>query len=109
QADHSPHIEDAFIPPPARSVLPDDWDREFRSFAASAAAPEPAPAAPTPAVASPLVAPPGPGPRRAAGRDCSTAACAPTSARRVFDGNRPFGRGGSVSRLPARRRRRRSP
>jgi type VI secretion system protein ImpI/type VI secretion system protein len=62
QADHSPHIEDAFIPPPARSVLPDDWDREFRSFAASPAAPEPAPVTPTPAVASPIVAPPGPAP-----------------------------------------------
>jgi type VI secretion system protein ImpI/type VI secretion system protein len=62
QADHSPHIEDAFIPAPARSVLPDDWDREFRSFAASAAAPESPPAAPAPAVASPIVAPPGPVP-----------------------------------------------
>jgi type VI secretion system protein ImpI len=60
QADHSPYIEDAFIPPPARSALPDDWDREFRSFAASPATPEPAPAAPTPAAASPIVAPPGP-------------------------------------------------
>ena len=60
QADHSPHIEDAFIPPPARSVLPDDWDREFRSFAAAPAAPELAPAAPTPAAGSPIVAPPGP-------------------------------------------------
>ena len=46
QADHSPHIEDAFIPPPARSVLPDDWDREFRSFGASPASPEAAPVAP---------------------------------------------------------------
>src|SRR5712671_700934 len=62
QADHSPHIEDAFIPPPARSVLPDDWDREFRSFAASPATPEPAPVTPTPAVASPIVAPPRPAP-----------------------------------------------
>src|SRR5436190_2318956 len=48
QADHSPHIEDAFIPPPARSVLPEDWDREFRSFAASPAAPEAAPVTPMP-------------------------------------------------------------
>src|ERR1700730_3680981 len=62
QADHSPHIEDAFIPPPARSVLPDDWDREFRSFAAAPAAPELAPAAPTPAVTPHIVAPPGPVP-----------------------------------------------
>jgi type VI secretion system protein ImpI/type VI secretion system protein len=58
QADHSPHIEDAFIPPPARSVLPDDWDREFRSFAASPAAPEAAPVAPMPASIPASAAPP---------------------------------------------------
>jgi type VI secretion system FHA domain protein len=29
QPDHSPHIEDAFSPPVARSLLPEDWDREF--------------------------------------------------------------------------------
>ena len=28
QSDHTPHIEDAFLPPAAHSVLPDDWDRE---------------------------------------------------------------------------------
>jgi len=28
QADHSPHLEDAFRPPVAHSVLPDDWDRD---------------------------------------------------------------------------------
>ena len=30
QSDHTPHIEDAFLPPNARSVLPEDWDREDR-------------------------------------------------------------------------------
>ena len=58
QADHSPHIEDAFIPPPARSVLPEDWDREFRSFAASPAASEAAPVAQMPAPSpSPAISP----------------------------------------------------
>src|SRR5579872_3255292 len=28
RSDHSPHLEDAFRPPTARSVLPDDWDRD---------------------------------------------------------------------------------
>lgn len=28
QSDHTPHIEDAFLPPMAHSVLPDDWDRD---------------------------------------------------------------------------------
>ena len=28
QSDHTPHIEDAFSPPLAHSVLPDDWDRD---------------------------------------------------------------------------------
>ena len=57
QADHSPHLQDAFIPPPARSVLPEDWDREFHSFAASAAAPEVMPAPPMPSSAVPPLAP----------------------------------------------------
>ncbi len=46
QSDHTPHIEDAFSPPNARSVLPEDWDREVRSPSSSpVAAPvgEPAP------------------------------------------------------------------
>jgi type VI secretion system protein ImpI/type VI secretion system protein len=46
QSDHTPHIEDAFSPPNARSVLPEDWDREVRPLSSSpAAAPvgEPAP------------------------------------------------------------------
>jgi type VI secretion system FHA domain protein len=29
QSDHTPAIEDAFSPPAARSVLPEDWDREM--------------------------------------------------------------------------------
>jgi type VI secretion system protein ImpI/type VI secretion system protein len=58
QADHSPHIEDAFTPPPARSVLPDDWDREFRAFAASPAAPEAARVTPMPAPNPSPVVPP---------------------------------------------------
>ena len=56
QSDHSPHIDDAFIAPAARPVLPEDWDREFRSFAAAPAAPEPAPAAPAP-IPAPVAAP----------------------------------------------------
>jgi type VI secretion system FHA domain protein len=47
QSDHSPHLEDAFRPaPPARILLPEDWDRDL--MAQPAAAPVP-PAAPPPA------------------------------------------------------------
>jgi type VI secretion system protein ImpI/type VI secretion system protein len=78
QADHSVRIEDAFAPPVAHSVLPDDWDRETAApsrsmpppaetvnpFAAPAAPPRaPAPVAPTipPAPIIPAAAPsPGP-------------------------------------------------
>jgi type VI secretion system protein ImpI/type VI secretion system protein len=64
-ADHSPHIDDAFIPPVARPVLPDDWDREVHSFAAAPTAPEATPpAAPTPAPA-PFAAPFAPAPTAA--------------------------------------------
>ncbi len=31
QSDHTPYIEDAFSPPAARSVLPEDWDREVNA------------------------------------------------------------------------------
>src|SRR6266851_3891766 len=43
QSDHTPHIEDAFSPPHAHSVLPEDWDREVGpppSPLATAPAPE---------------------------------------------------------------------
>jgi type VI secretion system FHA domain protein len=65
QSDHSPHLEDAFTPPAAYSVLPDDWDREISPQARSAppaevvfpaaepAPPEQATAAPVP-IASPV-------------------------------------------------------
>jgi type VI secretion system protein ImpI/type VI secretion system protein len=46
QSDHSPHIEDAFSPPVARSVLPDDWDKDLGAPVLAPpqrAAPEPAP------------------------------------------------------------------
>jgi|HubBroStandDraft_6_1064221.scaffolds.fasta_scaffold103235_2 type VI secretion system FHA domain protein len=52
QADHSARIEDAFAPPMAHSVLPDDWDREAGSMprrmlpAAEIVSPAAAPAAP---------------------------------------------------------------
>ncbi|HVB15179.1 MAG TPA: type VI secretion system-associated FHA domain protein TagH [Stellaceae bacterium] len=56
QPDHTPHIEDAFAPPPARSVLPDDWDREINQATAPVAVPAP-PATPTraPTAAAPAV------------------------------------------------------
>ena len=61
QSDHSPHIEDAFIPRPARPVLPDDWDREFRSYSSPVL--EGAPVAPAPAATHvPAAAPPAPAP-----------------------------------------------
>ena len=46
QSDHTPHIEDAFSPPAARSVLPEDWDREVNPqipATAQAAIAEPGP------------------------------------------------------------------
>lgn len=51
QADHTPHIEDAFSPPAARSVLPEDWDRDFASTGLApprGPAAEPMPPAPIP-------------------------------------------------------------
>lgn len=72
QSDHSPRVEDAFAPPMARSVLPEDWDRDDRQAAArepiAAAAPavsesmvaagEPiAPVAPAPPVQAPMQPP----------------------------------------------------
>jgi type VI secretion system FHA domain protein len=69
QADHSPHIADAFAPPQAHRVLPDDWDREVAAQARPAppaaelvaAPPMPAPAplpVPVPQPAAPVAAPP---------------------------------------------------
>jgi type VI secretion system protein ImpI/type VI secretion system protein len=40
QSDHSPHLEDAFVTPVARAMLPEDWDRDM----------DPNPAAPAPRV-----------------------------------------------------------
>jgi type VI secretion system protein ImpI/type VI secretion system protein len=53
QSDHSPHLEDAFIPPAARAVLPEDWDRDPDPH--PAAAPTPPPIAPPAAAAAPLL------------------------------------------------------
>src|SRR5207237_3164763 len=53
----SPLRQDSISLPPARSVLPEDWDREFHSFAASAAAPEVMPAPPMPSSSVPPLAP----------------------------------------------------
>lgn len=36
RSDHSTHLEDAFRPPTARSVLPDDWDRDANPQARAA-------------------------------------------------------------------------
>ncbi len=55
QADHTPHLDDAFRPGVAHPVIPEDWDREIRS-------PEPA----RPAEESPVVADAGREPRVAA-------------------------------------------
>lgn len=76
QSDHTPYIEDAFAPPPARSVLPDDWDREINLLSpapapapVSAGAPEPGPPpAPVrpPPVAGPATRAPEPLPEPAA-------------------------------------------
>jgi type VI secretion system protein ImpI/type VI secretion system protein len=59
QSDHNPSIEDAFAPPQARSVLPDDWDREINLLQP---APPPAPApipepGPAPVRPPPVAAP----------------------------------------------------
>ena len=50
QSDHTPAIEDAFSPPAARSVLPEDWDREIHASGAVLPSPpsQPVVAAPTP-------------------------------------------------------------
>jgi type VI secretion system protein ImpI/type VI secretion system protein len=55
QSDHTPHIEDAFSPPNARSVLPEDWDREVRPPSASPAA---APVGASEPQAAPIPMPP---------------------------------------------------
>ena len=60
QSDHTPHIQHAFSPPPARSVLPEDWDREVNQQTpapAQAATAEPRPP-PTSRRASQAVAAP---------------------------------------------------
>jgi len=77
QSDHTPHIEDAFLPPTAHSVLPDDWDRDAAPRPRSVQpaevvlpAAEPAPPvqmAPAPVVqaAAPVVQPAAPKPAAA--------------------------------------------
>jgi type VI secretion system protein ImpI/type VI secretion system protein len=67
QADHSPHLNDAFSGAVAHAVLPEDWDREFAPQAAPARTadpvetlapppvPAPPPALPKPPVAAPAV------------------------------------------------------
>jgi type VI secretion system protein ImpI/type VI secretion system protein len=65
QPDHNPHIEDAFVPPPPHSVLPDDWDRDMSVVAPAApvaAAPVPEIAEPPRATRPPPVEPPEPAP-----------------------------------------------
>jgi len=62
QSDHTPHIEDAFSPPAARSVLPEDWDREVNPqmpAPAQAAITEPSPP-PVPMRTAPVAAAPAP-------------------------------------------------
>jgi type VI secretion system protein ImpI/type VI secretion system protein len=61
QSDHSPHLENAFSPPLARTVLPEDWDRETPPHeAAPLRAPEPAAIPAPPAASAPAAAAPGP-------------------------------------------------
>jgi type VI secretion system protein ImpI/type VI secretion system protein len=55
QSDHTPHIEDAFAPPPAHSALPEDWDREFIRPSSSPAA---TPGAETSPQSTPIRTPP---------------------------------------------------
>ena len=69
QSDHSPHLEDAFTPPVAYSVLPDDWDRDVSPQARPAQpaevifpTAEPAPVAPVVATPMPTQAPAQPAP-----------------------------------------------
>jgi type VI secretion system protein ImpI/type VI secretion system protein len=81
QADHSAHIEDAFAPPAARTVLPEDWDREFqpqvtqpgpngRSLAAAASVERLPPARPAPITpAAPVALPPAAAPLPPSPRD----------------------------------------
>jgi type VI secretion system FHA domain protein len=91
QSDHTPHIEDAFLPPTAHSVLPDDWDRDTapqsRSSrpaevilpAADPMPPPPAPMAPpvqampVAQVAAPVQAAAAPGPAAAPGTEAPVA------------------------------------
>jgi type VI secretion system FHA domain protein len=76
QSDHTPHIEDAFSPPMAHSVLPDDWDRDAapqsrpaRPVETVLPAIEPAPpveiTAPVAQAAAPMVQPAAPRPTAA--------------------------------------------
>jgi type VI secretion system protein ImpI/type VI secretion system protein len=58
QSDHSPHLEDAFAPPIARSVLPEDWDRDLEAPLAAALAAPAAAASPPPPVIEPTAPPP---------------------------------------------------
>jgi type VI secretion system protein ImpI/type VI secretion system protein len=63
QSDHTPSIEDAFAPPAAKSVLPDDWDRDLLASGAvqPRAAPEPSRVMPEPQVPpAPVMSPPRP-------------------------------------------------
>lgn len=60
QSDHTPHIEDAFSPPIAHSVLPDDWDRDATPQSrpaprAEVVLPAAEPASPAPAQMAPPV------------------------------------------------------
>jgi type VI secretion system FHA domain protein len=48
QPDHSPHVDDAFRPPAARALLPDDWDRELTPLPATSSPSVPTPEAPVP-------------------------------------------------------------
>jgi type VI secretion system FHA domain protein len=65
QADHTPHIEDAFAPARVRSVLPEDWDREVGAQP-PAALPRPVPVAePVPTHPEPVAAEPPAVPARA--------------------------------------------
>jgi type VI secretion system protein ImpI/type VI secretion system protein len=63
QPDHSPHLDDAFRPAVARSLLPDDWD--YEPAPQSRPAISPAPVGAEPAAEAPATEPPSSPPRAA--------------------------------------------
>jgi type VI secretion system protein ImpI/type VI secretion system protein len=99
QSDHTPHIEDAFSPPAARSVLPDDWDRDVGS--PGLAPPRAAPAEPLPPAS--FVPQPQPAPLPRQGQPPATAAAAPVAAPAAAPAAMPAAGVGPATAAPAPR------